>query len=96
MAQITHLRRCVECKRSQSAARLACEDLEKVKGQVEELLWKRLPSDTDQAKRDMQRYMKQGFIQDFRLGGENSLYINKVRDWGHSSPRKKFEIWPHY
>ena len=29
----------------------------------------------------------------FGLGG-NSLYINKVRDWGHSSPRKKFEIWP--
>ena len=28
----------------------------------------------------------------FGLGGGNSLYINKVRDCGHSSPRKKLRF----
>ena len=27
-------------------------------------------------------------------GGGNSLYINKVWDWGHSN--FFFELWPHY
>ena len=53
---MSHIRRCMECKVSEDAAKLAQHRLEEVKRQVEALLLQQLPSDAEQTKRELLRY----------------------------------------
>ena len=54
---MAHIKRCVECERSQNAAKTAQERLEEMKGQIEQLLWRQLPSVEDHTKRELVRYV---------------------------------------
>ena len=85
---MAHLRRCVECEKSRDAAKHAQERLEAVKGQAEELLWKQLPSDADQVKRDLMRYGNRvvlvlGF--DFSLVSYRAVFFQQLEESGYEA-----------
>ncbi len=52
---MSHIQRCIECKVAQDVGRLAQHRLEEVKRQVESLLLRHLPSDSEEPKRELLR-----------------------------------------
>lgn len=52
---MSHIQRCIECKVAQDAGQLAQSRLEEAKRQIDALLLRHLPSDSEAPKRDLLR-----------------------------------------
>ena len=53
--QLAHIRHAMECQMMRASSKSAYLELEEVKSQIDALLWKQLPSETDQAKLELVR-----------------------------------------